>query len=164
MFFRTLVAACCAASLLAGCSDTRTKPNAGADNAAGRPDVADHAASSSTGPVASKETEGAVDQHNATNTGRNVRDRDRNAVTADSQSESPADVERSAEIRRAITQDSSLSVNAHNVKIIVREGTVTLRGPVDSEDEKAAIVAEARRIAGKSKVVDELEVEEQANQ
>ena len=160
MPLRTLVVACCAVSLLVGCTDMKTKSNTGANNAAAPGAAADHTAPSSSEPVTNKERNEAADQHDATNTGRNMRDRDTNAVTADSQSESREDVERSAEIRRAITKDSSLSVNAHNVKIITREGTVTLRGPVDSEEEKSAIVAEARRVAGDANVVDELEINE----
>ncbi|HEX5445960.1 MAG TPA: BON domain-containing protein [Pirellulales bacterium] len=63
-----------------------------------------------------------------------------------------------AAIRRAITKDDSLSTNAHNIKIIARDGAVTLRGPVDSEDEKTTIVNDAKRIARGSRIVDELEV------
>lgn len=94
----------------------------------------------------------------ATNTRRNRRDRDSNALTADDQSESRDDVQTAAAIRRTITKDDSLSTNAHNVKIIARDGTVTLRGPVDSDDEKATIVNDAKRVARGAKIVDELEV------
>ncbi len=54
--------------------------------------------------------------------------------------------------------DKSLSTYAHNVKIISQNGTVTLRGPVRSEDEKAAIEAKAKAVAGVTAVNNELTV------
>ena len=54
--------------------------------------------------------------------------------------------------------DGSLSMNAKNVKIIARDGVITLQGPVDSQQEKDAIATKAREIAGKDKVEDQLEV------
>ena len=42
-------------------------------------------------------------------------------------------------IRRAVVKDSSLSMMAHNVKIISSNGNVTLRGPVKTEQEKSVI-------------------------
>jgi osmotically-inducible protein OsmY len=63
------------------------------------------------------------------------------------------------QIRRAVMQDKSLSTEAHNVKIITQNGTVTLRGEVKSEDEKRAIKQHAAEVAGDAgKVNDELTV------
>lgn len=45
-------------------------------------------------------------------------------------------------------QDKALSTYAHNVKIISQNGTVTLKGPVRSEDEKQAIEAKTNEVAG----------------
>ena len=53
-----------------------------------------------------------------------------------------------------MVSDKSLSTYAHNVKFIVRNGVVTLRGPVRSEEEKNAINAKAAQIAGASDVKD----------
>ena len=62
-------------------------------------------------------------------------------------------------MRRFAEGDDSLSTSAKNVKGITTEGgTVTLRGPVSSVQEKALVFAKARQIAGSRKVVDELEV------
>ncbi len=61
-------------------------------------------------------------------------------------------------IRRAVMKDHSLSMTAHNVKIITANGAVTLRGPVDSEQEKTVIGQKAGAIAGADKVDNELEV------
>jgi osmotically-inducible protein OsmY len=55
-------------------------------------------------------------------------------------------------------KDKSLSSYAHNVKIITQEGMVTLKGPVRSEEEKQAIEAKAKEVAGGDKVSSELVV------
>jgi hyperosmotically inducible protein len=86
--------------------------------------------------------------------------RDRNASdTADQQKENQSDRELTRQIRRAIVQDKSLSTYAHNVKIITQSGTVTLKGPVKSEEEKMAIEKKAAEVAGGSeKIQSQLEV------
>jgi len=92
------------------------------------------------------------------NSGRNVRDRnDQNKTTGD-QSENEADRTITQNIRQAVTADDSLSTNAKNVKIITNDGTVTLRGPVKSEKEKAEIEAKAKQVAGVKRVDNQLEV------
>jgi osmotically-inducible protein OsmY len=61
-------------------------------------------------------------------------------------------------IRRALMHDKSLSTTARNIKITTVDGTVTLRGPVSSQHEKAAIAEKALRIAGNGHVNDQLEI------
>src|SRR5262245_31446096 len=68
------------------------------------------------------------------NTGRNVRDRNGDTLTPGDQSSSERDVELTRKIRQEVVGDDSLSMMAHNVKIISVDGVVTLRGPVKSED------------------------------
>ncbi len=92
------------------------------------------------------------------NTKNNQGDNDKGAVTADQQKMNPADRDLAKKIRRSIASDSSLSTYAHNVKVIVRDGMVTLKGPVKSEDEKNAIGSKASDIAGADKVQNELTV------
>ena len=92
------------------------------------------------------------------NSGRNVRDRDDQNKTTGDQSENDADRTITQNIRRAVTADDSLSTNAKNVKIITNNGTVTLRGPVKSEKEKAEIEAKAKQVAGVKSVDNQLEV------
>ncbi|HEX2929106.1 MAG TPA: BON domain-containing protein [Candidatus Binatia bacterium] len=92
------------------------------------------------------------------NSGRNVRDRDDQNKTPGDQSESEADRAITQSIRQAVTADDSLSTNAKNVKIITSDGTVTLRGPVKSEKEKADIEAKAKQVAGVKKVDNQLEI------
>lgn len=96
----------------------------------------------------------------ADNTAVNKRDRDDRAVTADQQKNNKSDVELTAEIRRAIVKDDTLSTNAHNVKIVVQNGQVTLKGPVASAAEKAAVERKASAVvgAGKGKIVNEIAV------
>ena len=65
-----------------------------------------------------------------------------------------------ANVRKAIVADKDLSTYAHNVKIIVHDGTVTLKGPVKSEDEKQKVKNDAVGVADPSKVVDQLTVKE----
>src|SRR5690242_14173540 len=64
------------------------------------------------------------------NSGKNVRDRDHNAITPFSQSTNRSDVEMTRKIRRALTKDKSLSTMARNIKVVTMDGTVILRGPV----------------------------------
>jgi hyperosmotically inducible periplasmic protein len=94
----------------------------------------------------------------ADNTKVNQRDRNQNEPTAEQQKENPNDRQLTAQIRRALVKDKSLSTSAHNVKIIAQNGTVTLKGPVKSDEEKQAIEAKATEIAGAGKVNSEIEV------
>ena len=92
------------------------------------------------------------------NTGRNARDRQPNAKTADQQSNAKHDVDLTRQIRRAIVADKALSTNAHNVKIITRGGKVTLKGPVRDENEKTTVAAKAIEIAGRGNVTNQISV------
>jgi len=98
-------------------------------------------------------------QQPADNSGRNVRDRDgTEPPTAGQQSNAAEDVKLTAAIRKAVVDDASLSVNAHNVKIITQAGVVTLRGPVKSEAEKATIAQKAQAVPGVKRVDNLLEI------
>ncbi len=80
--------------------------------------------------------------------------------TADQQPNGTSDREMTAKIRRTLIADKSLSMYAHNVKIITTGGAVTLKGPVRSEEEKKTIAAKAAEIAGQDKVTDQLTVKQ----
>ena len=95
------------------------------------------------------------------NSGINVRDRAANAITAGEQSNAKGDINLTTQIRRAVEKDDSLSMAAHNVKIVSVNGIVTLRGPVKTEQEKESVGAKAKTIAGADKVNNQLEVEAQ---
>jgi hyperosmotically inducible protein len=94
----------------------------------------------------------------ADNTKVNERDKDQAQPTADQQKETKSDREMARQIRQAIVKDKSLSTYAHNVKVIVQGGAVTLKGPVRSDEEKQSIEAKAGQVAGADKVTDQIEV------
>src|SRR6185437_7131336 len=91
------------------------------------------------------------------NSAINVRDRAPDAMTAGQQANASSDVELTREIRRAVVKDDSLSMMAHNVKIISTGGNVILRGPVKTEQEKTVIASKAQAVAGVGKVDNQLE-------
>lgn len=103
--------------------------------------------------------EGDMQQAPATdNTRLNKRDRDKAQPTADQQKENRSDRDLTKQIRRALVKDKSLSTYAHNVKIISRDGKVTLKGPVRSEGEKQAVEAKAIEVAGQGNVTNGIHV------
>jgi osmotically-inducible protein OsmY len=70
-----------------------------------------------------------------------------------------ADRSLTAKIRSSIMADKSLSTYAQNVKIISQDGTVTLKGPVRSDEEVKSIVAKATDVTGNAgKVINQMSV------
>ncbi len=94
----------------------------------------------------------------ADNTGKNERDRDSKTVTPGDQSGTPEDRKLTQAIRQAVMKDSSLTMTAKNVKIITADGKVTLRGPVNTAEEKTKINDLAKAAAGQVPVDNQLEV------
>jgi len=92
----------------------------------------------------------------ADNTRMNKADQKNTQPTAQNQSNEKADRELAAAVRKAIVRDKSLSTNAHNVKVIAKDGTVTLRGPVRNDDEKTKVSQLTRQVEGVSNVDDQL--------
>ena len=82
------------------------------------------------------------------NTERNVRDQDNATLTPEDQKETEGDIKITAAIRQAVVKNESLSVNAQNIKIITRNGVVTLRGPVESEAENMKLQDIAKQTPG----------------
>ena len=101
----------------------------------------------------------AQDPPAADNTRNNERDRSGETQTSGDQSNSSEDINLTAAIRRAVVKDDSLSGTAKNIKIITANGTVTLRGPVKNDAEKAKIAELAQSAAGNAKIDNQLEVE-----
>jgi len=103
-----------------------------------------------------------VDPYFTTNavddTTQNVRDRNDHGLTPLNQGSSPEDVNTTRQIRKQIMAVPGLSVNAKNVKIITIDGRVTLRGPVNTEDEKRQVVAIAVKVASEPNVDVQLQV------
>jgi len=100
----------------------------------------------------------AVAQTPADNTKVNKRDRADGAVTADQQKENASDRALVKKIRQSLVSDKSLSMYAHNVKVVAQGGQVTLKGPVRSEDEKKLVETKATKIAGAGRVTNEITV------
>ncbi len=94
----------------------------------------------------------------ADNSGVNIRDRNPGALTPVDQSESSSDIAITAGVRRALVGDSRFSMQAKNVKIITRDGHVTLRGAVATGTEGADITQLALSRDGVRGVTNELEV------
>jgi osmotically-inducible protein OsmY len=82
------------------------------------------------------------------------------AQTADDQTNEKSDRLTTQKIRKAIMADKNLSTYAHNVKIITTNGAVTLKGPVQSEDEKQKVESEAAGVVGPDKVTNDLTVKQ----
>ena len=79
-------------------------------------------------------------------------------LTPMDQSDSEGDLKLTQAIRRAVMDDNRLSFTAKNVKIISRDGSVTLRGQVNSPAERDIVCALAAKAAGAGKVDDQLEL------
>jgi hyperosmotically inducible protein len=93
------------------------------------------------------------------NTARNARDKGGATLTPEDQLQNEGDLRITADVRKAITGDDSLSINAHNAKVITRNGTVTLRGPVNSEAEKNRLQDIAQKTPGVNQVDNQLDVQ-----
>jgi hyperosmotically inducible protein len=72
------------------------------------------------------------------------------------QSNHSSDLEITRNIRRALIKDKTLSIEAHNVTIITRDGKVTLKGRVESEAEKKSVESAAANVAGPGNVENQL--------
>ena len=92
------------------------------------------------------------------NTKTNKRDLKPSELTADQGKNGRSDRAVMAQIRRAVVSDNSLTTYAHNVKIISQGGKVTLKGPVQSAEEKKVIETKATDIAGANNVTNQLTV------
>ena len=94
----------------------------------------------------------------ADNTSVNERDKSPDTVKPTDQPNNSADIHVAAAVRKAIVDDKSLSMLAHNVKLVAANGTVTLRGPVSSSSEKAKVGQIAANTGGVSSVDNQLDV------
>ena len=96
---------------------------------------------------------------NADNSRMNARDKSGATRTPQDQAEgNEADRKLLAEVRRAVAGDKTLSTSAHNVKIVTKDGLVTLRGPVNSAEEKGKVARLAQQVSGVARVENQLDV------
>jgi osmotically-inducible protein OsmY len=80
--------------------------------------------------------------------------------TADNQSSSKEDRQITAKVRKVIVDDKDLSTYAHNVKVITLHGEVTLKGPVQTEEEKQKVASLASTVVSPDKIVNSLTVKQ----
>jgi hyperosmotically inducible protein len=92
------------------------------------------------------------------NTQQNVRDKDNTTLTAQNQKQDKTDIKITAHIRKAVHKDKSLSVDAHNAKIITRNRVVTLRGPVNTEAESLKLQDISTKTHGVVQVDNQLDI------
>lgn len=92
------------------------------------------------------------------NSKKNKRDRGDKNLTPMDQGKGAEDIKLTKDIRKEINQRKGISTNGKNVKIITLDGVVTLRGPVANAEEKQLIIDIAGKIAGATKVKNQLEV------
>lgn len=95
----------------------------------------------------------------ADNTDLNTRDKNGETLTPQKQSNSDSDINILAAVRSAIVDDNNLSTAAHNVKILVEKGVVTLRGPVKNSTEKSRVEELTRKVAGVVTIDNRLDID-----
>lgn len=74
------------------------------------------------------------------------------------QADSYADRPWLKKIRQALSEDRTLSPHVLNVRIIISNGTIQLKGKVPDEQTKANIVKKIKQVVGDRKIDDKLEV------
>ena len=98
-----------------------------------------------------------VHDGDASNTGINKRDRDDKTLTPMDQMNNPSDLKITQEIRQALMK-GEFSMDAKNIKVITRDGTVTLRGPVETAAELEKIDALVKAMPGIKSIDNQLQV------
>jgi len=105
------------------------------------------------------------EEHNETepaaadNTRKNKGDEQASAVTPTDQAGNKADLDLTQKIRQDIMSADTLSFTAKNAKVMTQGGKVTLRGAVETQNERAAIDSIAKT-AGAQSVDNQLEVKQ----
>lgn len=115
-------------------------------------------ASTASAQQSSSSTASSAPMSSPTDTAINKRDRSSQTKTSFNQPNDKADIKVAAAVRRAIVKDKSLSMSAHNLKLIAAQGGVTLRGPVKNADEKSRVESIVKNVAGVSSVDNQLDV------
>ena len=135
-----------------GCNESQS-PDSRTDSTAGQPTTV-----TANRPVIPDQSVDKSELPDRTNSEVNVRDRDDATLTPLDQNENKSDITITADIRSQVV-DTKMSVDAQNVKIITQDGKVTLRGPVQSAEEKLNIERIAKEVAGSDNVDSQLEVD-----
>lgn len=93
----------------------------------------------------------------ANNTGINKRDRDDQTLTPLDQMNTESDLKITQDIRQALMKDE-FSMDAQNIKVITRNGIVTLRGPVKTAAELKKIGDQVKAMPGIKSIDNQLQV------
>lgn len=96
-------------------------------------------------------------QRDADNSGINKRDRNDMTLTPMDQLNNQADLNITQDIRQALMK-GEFSMDAKNIKVITRNGAVTLRGPVKSAAELERISVQVKALPGIKSVDNQLQV------
>jgi len=115
-------------------------------------------ATAQTAPHANDQSKPGVASPAADNSDMNERDKGTASQTPQKQSNAKTDRTLLAEARKAVVKDESLSTTAHNVKILVKNGVVTLRGPVKSAEEKTKIEELIKPLSGVNSIDNKLDI------
>lgn len=83
-----------------------------------------------------------------------------NNLTPIDQGNNASDLKVTQQIRKQVVSDSSLSFAAKNVKIITVNGRVTLKGQVNSDNEKKWIEATADKVVGNANVDNQITIKQ----
>ena len=92
------------------------------------------------------------------NTAKNEVDAKEETLTPVDQGSSDSDMKTTKDIRAAVVKEDNLSFNAKNIKIITKDGHVTLRGVVDSAAEHEAVIGVVTRHVDKAHITDSITV------
>ena len=134
-----------AIAVIAGCGDGTTTHSR--SDATGRPMNSTMVSANESDP-----------SRPADNSGQNVADRDGRSVTPMDQGNGSGDIAITKQIRKALTNDESLSVNAKNLKIITTNGIVVIRGPVSNQAEADRVIMHAQQANGISRIDNQISV------
>lgn len=99
----------------------------------------------------------AMHEGDTSNTGINKRDRDGKTLTPMDQMNNASDLKITQEIRQALMK-GELSMDAKNIKVITRNGAVTLRGPVTTAAELEKVGALVKAVPGIKSIDNQLQV------
>ena len=117
--------------------------------------LAPYLASAETDPADAERT--VVQEQDPSNTGINKRDRDDKTLTPMDQMNNESDLKITQEIRQALMNDE-FSMDAKNIKVITRNGMVTLRGPVKTAAELERISVLVKSMSGIKSIDNQLQV------
>ena len=150
---RTLIKSLFLVVAVTGCNQSAPQPTVSVPPNGNAPVVTANPARTTPAPDRVASERAAPD-----NTAVNQRDRDANTKTPIDQNENQADISMTAKIRREVLEVKDLSIDARNAKIITADGKVTLRGPVQSAQERETLARIATAVAGAGNVDNQLEV------